>query len=116
MIKLTLNPDQKSKVITLDKEVVVIGHPNGENVDLPLDAPGIQQKHVVIEEQNDRFVVFNVANDPFTSLNGLPFGKKPLKNFDRIEIGEHTIQFEFVEEDSVPVQENDPEYSGKRPR
>lgn len=109
MIKLTLNPDQKSKVFTLDKEIVVIGQSNGENVDLGLDIPGIQLKHVIIEEQNDRFVVINAANDPFTSLNGLPFGKRPLKNYDRIEIGDQTIQFEFVEEDTPLLQTTEKE-------
>ncbi|ADI38874.1 putative uncharacterized protein [Waddlia chondrophila 2032/99] len=104
MIKLTLNPDQESKVITLDKEVIVIGHSNADHVDLPMDIPGICARHVVIEEQNERFVVINAANDPFTSLNGLPFGKKPLKNYDQIEIGENKIKFEFIEDDAPTTQ------------
>jgi len=98
MIKLTLNPDHESKVYTLDKQIIVIGQANAENVDIPLNTPEAQARHVIIEEQNDRFIVVNAANDPFTSLNGLPFGKKPLKNFDRIEIGDTKIQFEFVDE------------------
>ena len=98
MIKLTLNPDHESKVYTLDKQIIVIGQANAEHVDIPLNTPEAQARHVIIEEQNDRFIVVNAANDPFTSLNGLPFGKKPLKNFDRIEIGDTKIQFEFVDE------------------
>lgn len=106
MIKLTLNPDKESKVYQLDKELIVIGHANTEHVDIPLSSAQIQPEHVTIEEQNDRFIVTNVANDPFTSVNGLPFGKKALKNFDRIEIGDSIIQFEFVEEEqTLPVQE-----------
>jgi len=106
MIKLTLNPDHESKVYTLDKQIIIIGQADAENVDIPLKTPEAQDRHVIIEEQNDRFIVVNEANDPFTSLNGLPFGKKPLKNFDCIEIGGNKIQFEFVDEtiETAPVE------------
>lgn len=104
MIKLTLNPDKESKVYKLDKELIVIGHADGKQVDIPLASDSIQPRHVVIEEQNDRFIITNAANDPFTSVNGLPFGKKALKNFDRIEIGDFQLQFEFIEEDQVAAE------------
>lgn len=99
MIKLTLNPDSEAKVFTFDKEVITIGSAPETQVDVSIALSSAKDIHIKIIEEDDRFIVVNAANDPFTSLNGLPFGKKPLKNFDQIEIDQIKLQFEFVEEE-----------------
>jgi hypothetical protein len=73
-----------------DKIVVIIG--SGE-VDLQLEEPCIQPVHLKIAETGDRFVITNVANDPFATLNGLPFGKKNIHFNDEIQIGKKFIRF-----------------------
>lgn len=100
MIKLTLNPDTEGKTFTLDQNVIVIGNDSNPHADIPLKQDFVQGIHVKIIEENDRFLVINCANDPFTSLNTLPFGRKILKNFDLIEIEQIKIKFEFVEENA----------------
>ncbi len=109
MIKLTLNPDTEAKTYTLDQDVIVIGNGSNEHADIPLSQKSIKDIHVKIIEENDRFLAVNSANDPFTSLNSLPFGKKTLKNFDIIEIDQIKIKFEFIDENAppppLPVQE-----------
>lgn len=92
MIKLTLQHDHSPQVKTFFKKSVSIGSVDEKNADLALES----EDHflVLIHEMEDRFVIVNEANDPFTTLNGLPFSKKTIKNSDRIEIGPLKIIFE----------------------
>lgn len=94
MIKLTLHPQANSKMCTFDKMRVIIGAANSPEADLHLSDECLQNIHVEILENQESFQIINRANDPFVSLNGLPFGKKLLKNGDLIQIGKTRLQFE----------------------
>jgi hypothetical protein len=82
-----------------DKNVVIVG---SGNVDLQLEDPALQPVHLKIEEKGDRFLITNVANDPFATLNGLPFGKKTLHYNDEILFGQQVIRF-ITEKKAIPV-------------
>ena len=56
MIKLTIHP----KTYSFDQPQVIIG---AGSVDLSLE--GLKHEHLKIQEQNGRFIVTNLANDPF---------------------------------------------------
>lgn len=92
MIKLIINPRAESKTLSFNKQFIVIG--SAEDVDLSLPGERLQKNHIKIEEQSDRFVITNTTNDPFVTLNGLPFGKKALKNRDILQVGQIFISFE----------------------
>lgn len=86
MIRLEIHGETQ----IFDKNVVIIG--SGE-VDLHLEDPSIHPVHLKIEETGDRFLLINIANDPFATVNGLPFGKKTLQLNDEIQIGKKVIRF-----------------------
>jgi len=69
---------------------------NSQQPDLPLPLPSLLPEHVTIEEIEGQFLAINVANDPFTTINGSPFKKKFLVNGDLIEIHSIAIKFEAL--------------------
>lgn len=88
MIKLTINPETTPTTLTFDQPVVVIGS------DLLLDGEELQAEHIKLFWQHDSWMVCNLANDPFVTLNGLPFGKKKLNHNDLLQVGGTSIVIE----------------------
>lgn len=97
-MRLTVSPSENPRVWTFDQTIVTIGSGGGPvQADLGLSDQELQPTHVKIIKDGSRFLVFNVANDPFVSLNEHPFGKKEIKNNDLLQIGSHYILFEIKE-------------------
>lgn len=94
MIKLTLNPESLPLLHTYNQQVVVIGSESSPEADLQLPEKDLLPSHIKIMEEGDHFIVVNLANDPFVTLNGLPFGKKVLHNQDILQVGNTLIRFE----------------------
>lgn len=94
MIRLTIQTESETKTVAFDKPIVVIGSGSSEEIDLSLPDENLQNIHVKILEQNGKYSVLNVVNDPFVTLNSLPFGKKTLINQDVIQIGQTLVRFE----------------------
>lgn len=111
MIKLTVNPDLKPEVKTFSKSIVAIGSEVPSQADFSLPGETLQPVHIKIQEQDGRFIITNNANDPFVTLNGLPFGKKSLKNHDLIQIGNTIIRFEGENSKPFSVSEEVPSTS-----
>lgn len=96
MIKLTIDPHISHQVRTFDQEIVTIGSGTvSSQADLSLSDPELQPIHIKIIKKGDRFTLVNFAQDPFATLNDLPFGKRTLQSKDVIKIGLHTIVFEI---------------------
>lgn len=93
MIKLKINPDSKSTELIFDKKEITIGSGITHPADLSLPEELLQDTHVLISFQTDKFLITNVANDPLVTLNGSPFWKKTIHSLDVIQIGKTTIQF-----------------------
>lgn len=108
MIKLTINSQSNPIARIFDQKIVTIGS-DSQEVDLPISSPEIQPIHIKIIEETNRFIVINVANDPFATLNDLPFGKRVIKHEDLLQIGSFKIQFEVV--NGNPSHENSLEHS-----
>lgn len=114
MIKLTVSPNENPIVLTFDKTVVTIGSGYGPiKADLSLSDPELQPIHIKIMKDGNRFRAINIANDPFITLNDLPFGKKTIKNNDLLQIGQHIILFElkassYSAETMKPIQIEQP--------
>lgn len=94
MIKLTVNPNSQQPPHCFDKAAVIIGSGPVSQADLAIPGEKLEPVHVKIMEQEGRFVVINQANDPFATLNGIPFAKRTIKNGDILQIGETVILFE----------------------
>lgn len=98
MIKLTLSPNAHPLIWIFDQKVVTIGSGSGPiKADISLPDQELQPIHIKIINEGHRFIAVNFANDPFVTLNDLPFGKKALKNRDQLQIGPHLMLFESEE-------------------
>lgn len=95
MIRLTLNAQSDPEIYLFDKSTVLIGA-EPSLVDLVLENPDIQPIHLKITCVKGKFFLKNTANDPFTSLNGHPFGKKLLSTGDLINLQDTTLLFEAL--------------------
>ncbi|MCB1111408.1 MAG: hypothetical protein H7A37_01285 [Chlamydiales bacterium] len=94
MIKLTINPGTQPSPSEFNKKIVIIGNESAPDTDLSLPGEKLQPSHIKIVEQENKFFVINNANDPFVTLNDLPFGKKPIRNRDILQIGKTLVMFE----------------------
>jgi hypothetical protein len=94
MITLTINPETESEQRSFSKDVVIIGAESLPSVDLALPGENLQSIHVKIIREGDHWFIFNTANDPFVTLNSLPFSKKKLNTADLIQIGKTFIRFD----------------------
>ena len=89
MIRITLTSITPAKAFTFKTCPVRIGSTGADII-----LSGLQAEHLKIFEENGSFFVVNSANDPFVTLNDLPFGKKNINNHDTIQIGSHILKFE----------------------
>lgn len=103
MIKLTIFTNKTpAEFYAFDQTIVYIGC-EGSSADITLADKKLLAIHLSIEEINGRFIAVNIANDPFISINNLPFGKKILHYGDTLQIGEKTFYFEGIPSDK-PIQ------------
>jgi|GEM_PF-1410324 len=100
MIRLTINAYTEPKIHLFNKSTILIGSDTSQ-VDLILNGTSIKNVHLKIVEQNGVFFALNLINDPFTSINELPFGKKQLKSGDKLQIYQDEIQFENLNEEQL---------------
>lgn len=116
MIKLTVITGGKPANHLFLQPAIVIGHAprRAEDIvpDLVVEDANVENAHLKIEWQNSNFVAMNLANDPFTTINGQSFGKKYLQNGDTIEMASIVWQFEgseFSEASQMPNESNSPQ-------
>nr|WP_166155508.1 hypothetical protein [Neochlamydia sp. AcF84]NGY94957.1 hypothetical protein [Neochlamydia sp. AcF84] len=102
MIKITLNPHESPIVSIFDQETIIIGSGTGSmKADLILADAAIQPIHIKIVHKGQQCQVINYANDPFATLNDVPFGKKSIKDSGILQVGSHLIQIELKYVESV---------------
>lgn len=106
MIKLVILSDISATMTRcFEQTIVTIGADGSPYADVSLPGETLEERHVQIIDENSRFIVVNLANDPFVTLNGQPFGKKTLKPNDVIQIGNTSIRFELETPPKPPVVE-----------
>lgn len=96
MIKLTLTPHTRPITYIFEKNTVTIGSlaTPGSLPDLVLPQGDVEPIHIKIITSGNKFIAFNVAEDPFTAINGFPFAKRVLHQGDLLQIGSTLLQFE----------------------
>lgn len=82
-MKLKLTTKNDSRALHFERGTVVIGSGGTHQVDLRLE--NLKPVHLRLVEQNGQIAIINEANDPFASINGLPFRRKVLHVNDLIE-------------------------------
>lgn len=96
MIKLTLTSSNGDVSKVFDKEELHIGSDEGTSdfmVPWKKSAPFFLKIFV----KEGVWYVENVFNDPFLSLNGLPFRKKEIKSGNQLQMGSYGLLFEKVD-------------------
>ena len=94
IIKLTINPEQSPQIKHFTQDEIIIGSKEQDHVDLSLEFEELNPSSLKIVKKDQKYILQNLNNDPFVTLNGLPFGRKALQNFDLIQIGKTLIRFE----------------------
>lgn len=94
MIKLTVRTREGSNTYTFAHAPVTLGVGENAAIDLQLPDHMLEGIRLRILEQNGCFFIHNITNDPFTTLNSVPFGKQKLANRDLIHLGKLEILFE----------------------
>ncbi|PJD96453.1 MAG: hypothetical protein CK425_05635 [Parachlamydia sp.] len=103
MIKLTIyQNDRDPEELTFDKSSVKIGTDN--QADLELDISAHAELEIEIFEQKGRFYVYNQSNNPYISLNNLPFHKKSIESKAQLNLEKIRIDIEV----EVPAPQETP--------
>lgn len=108
MIRLTLHPHSNPEIHLFNKSSLCIGSASSGN-DLSLPNSSLKAEHLKIVEEKGACFLINIANDPFSSVNGRPFGKKLLRTGDIISTGQEEILFEQLPKAGSPIKESSPE-------
>ena len=104
MIRLQICQQDEKTEKEFGDGTITIGRAQEGKADIPLDSPShLNPKHIQIEVKGDRCYVMNSANDPFVSLNKLPFGKRHFHPGDSLQIHNTTIEFLSFAEKSEPL-------------
>lgn len=103
MIKLIITSDNATAVTRrFDQSSIIIGGEHALHADLKLSGQSLHDRHIQITQQIEnnkkKFFITNLANDPFVTLNNLPFGKQPVYGNDLIQVGDISIRFEYEAE------------------
>lgn len=98
MIRLVVISDSPPTITQYFQPTVTIGCTNSPFADLSLAEETLHDSHVQIVQEQQRYYAINVANDPFATVNGKPFGKKKLNPSDIIQVGNAVIRFECENE------------------
>lgn len=104
MIKLTVDPEKEKSVYNFEKNEVTIGSKFSSYADLRLPVEFLEDVHVKLSRQPDGCFIYNMTNDPFTTVNDQPFGKLSIKNGDLIQIRNTVLFFELLKAENK--QEN----------
>lgn len=100
MITLTVNPEKENASRQFTANKISIGKlPTTEN-HLFIESESLQEIHVLIEKTNKGFVVINQANDPFVTLNDIPFRKRAIESGNLLLIGKTSLLFTAVKKNN----------------
>ena len=99
MIKLIITSDSSPpETRRFNQSSIIIGGEHAPHADIKLAGLSLQDRHIQLikhQENNEiKYFVTNIANDPFVTLNNLPFGKQPIYGNDVIQVGGLSLHFE----------------------
>jgi len=92
MIRLEIVDGENHANRLFDLDEISIGPGRDKACDIGLENDRLQSPHVKFLADDGGYLAINVANDPYVTLNQLPFGKRTLKAGDRIAIHDTEIR------------------------
>jgi hypothetical protein len=99
MIKFSVHSENEPQAYAFaDQESIAIGANGTPDIDIVLtteDGPS-SRPLVIVCLQKGEYYALNVANDPFITINGEPFGRRNLKTGDSLEIGSNLVVCDLV--------------------
>ncbi len=98
MITLILKVDGSDKRFCFKKRSISLGPKECGDVDIPLPVDSLETPFSLIEENNGRYTIQNLANDPRLRFNGLPFGKRTIAKGSTITFQHIRIVVESVDD------------------
>lgn len=87
----------------LDSERTTIGR--GPGVDLAFEDTAMSATHAAVEFASDGFRIRDLDSTNGTQVNGSAASVAVLKHGDRLQLGEHQLQFVVEEREAVPTYE-----------
>lgn len=112
MIELTIRLGTKQICKSFVQDSIFLAKNSKDLEDLSLNFDSLLPSHIHIFKQQDQFFAQNLANDPFATINGSPFGKKQLKNGDCLLVGELEVTFTLKPEEQEESRQNEIEEEG----
>lgn len=103
MLILTVNINGNLNRYSFIQEDILIGKGDSLFVNISLPHENIHDQHIKITKQFENYIAVNMTNDPFATINGLPFGKKVLKDNDCIQLGNTSIIIDHISVGTPPV-------------
>lgn len=108
MIHLKLTSETPPKTYLFEKKSFFVGHLSScdsDKLDLILTGDEYSSACLQIEEQDGIVTAYNTTNDPFTTINNIPFAKREISTGDVIEINQSIFVFEGYFADQEEEQE-----------
>lgn len=96
MIIVTINLQSHQYQQTFNKDHLTIGNSSDSLTDILLPFDILKKEHVKIDFKNGFYYVYNLASDPFVTVNGMPFGKRKLNVGDRLAVHSAEIFFDLL--------------------
>jgi len=96
MLRLTTESDESPTEYSFNEALVSIGSAPAASDHLHISLQNIQPQHVQIVLNHRPPTILNLANDPFVTLNGLPFARKTLGMQDLLEIHGLSIRIDIL--------------------
>lgn len=103
--RLVFRKGSRADKRTFDKDTVILGRGREEIEGTCLGELDLENEHLIIKSEEGMLTVINQAADPFVTLNDLPFGRKKLRQDDKLFIEDVEIEVSLVEKDSPPARE-----------
>ena len=83
--------DSVEQVLELDRDVTLVGRTG--DVHLRLADPGVSRRHLEIRRRGGELLLTDLGSTNGTRVNGRPVQTHPLRDGDRIELGESALVF-----------------------
>jgi len=102
MITFIFNSNSKnSYTYSFTKTLITLGTGLKSHTDFPIAGNPSDDIFVKIVNRDGCYIALNIPNDPFITINEMPFGRKKLANGDILKIGKQEIVLEIKEEISL---------------
>ena len=103
MLKITELTLGQEKSTLFSEDSFFVGDSHETQPSLTFAGRGLKSEHIKIAKVDGVIWIYNLANDPFVTLNGHPFFKKQVKSGDILKVRDIELKIEEVAQKGEPV-------------